>query len=776
MKDDDSSEKEQALEVVDKQQQSSAPEAATAATQPESSSENQEEDDHEEDIAEDAMSTQISRCSSSSNQDKKEKTKTTDWPLKNIEEPHDNDVLYGRGGGTNHHPGNKRYRKMVEDRKLDYVNSKRLDKPLVALSIIRDWRAQDPPGRFLKIDEKTGLWNDVGDKKAREKTSQALREKAPLIRKQQEEEKLGKGYDEDGDDDEPKTTRFADGTNMDKSPDELKKAILARDHSLGREYLDEGEAVTLDGFSWQDPLDGNRSVGSLQKVTSIGRTGPPPPSPMLPNMSGLSHARMSSHGSIGPDPYRYTSQGSMGPPPPMPAFMQGDDRMRYSSQGRYESWSSLPPGPPPPMPGYGYPTQSIGSWTREHSTQREHSLGQHSLPHASVSQPAAPYAFDSRHPSTSSWGPHASSPYLPAYHHPGGPHPPPPPPPTHQMPYPPMPLPADASREFSGQRSGPPSPPYQGDSHDYNNGRPVQPPPSSPYQQPPPSSPYRTMESQEYNGHRHPSRPGSSGPPSPPYAVDPDVASKWSGQPPYEIAKTWSNGSNDEAYDGFRTDDGQNELSPRANGNFPRPDVVKRATSNQNETCETKPDLRGPSVKRAALNRDSSAAANRLKEKYVPGYRKSSNPFNAEREVSQLSDNLEQSSLGELKRTAISSEDRMTTIDTIAMELMVRPVALASGTRSSTIDALDLDFDTDLGVKPERVQRNQTVEEIFAELKEGIVPKPSTLSSADRLTTNDFLDIVNEPIGEDDDDDMGFEDKRYARGLSSLSNLSAPQM
>jgi len=79
---------------------------------------------------------------------------------------------------------------MVEDRKLDYVNSKRLDKPLVALEIIREWRSQLPPGRFLKIDEKTKKWNDVGDKKAREKTSQALREKAPLIRKQQEEEKL----------------------------------------------------------------------------------------------------------------------------------------------------------------------------------------------------------------------------------------------------------------------------------------------------------------------------------------------------------------------------------------------------------------------------------------------------------------------------------------------------------------------------------------------------------------------------------------------------------
>ena len=121
------------------------------------------------------------------------------WPMKNIAEPHDHDVLYGRGGGTNHHPGNKRYRKMVEDRKIDYVNSKRLDKPLVALGIIQEWREQDPPGRFLKLDEKTGLWNDVGDKKAREKTSQALREKAPLIRKQQEEERRAMEGDE-GDD------------------------------------------------------------------------------------------------------------------------------------------------------------------------------------------------------------------------------------------------------------------------------------------------------------------------------------------------------------------------------------------------------------------------------------------------------------------------------------------------------------------------------------------------------------------------------------------------
>ena len=59
----------------------------------------------------------------------------------------------------------------------------------MALEIIREWRGQDPPGRFLKLDDESGLWHDVGDKKAREKTSQALREKAPQVKKQQYEER-----------------------------------------------------------------------------------------------------------------------------------------------------------------------------------------------------------------------------------------------------------------------------------------------------------------------------------------------------------------------------------------------------------------------------------------------------------------------------------------------------------------------------------------------------------------------------------------------------------
>ena len=55
------------------------------------------------------------------------------YPLTNISEPTNNDCLFGRGGGTNHHPGNKHYRSIVDSQKQRYLNSKRLDKPMVAM-------------------------------------------------------------------------------------------------------------------------------------------------------------------------------------------------------------------------------------------------------------------------------------------------------------------------------------------------------------------------------------------------------------------------------------------------------------------------------------------------------------------------------------------------------------------------------------------------------------------------------------------------------------------
>ena len=46
----------------------------------------------------------------------------------------------------------------------------------------------DPVGRFLEKNPSTGLWSDIGDRKAIEKTSQALRDGAAALRKQLSED------------------------------------------------------------------------------------------------------------------------------------------------------------------------------------------------------------------------------------------------------------------------------------------------------------------------------------------------------------------------------------------------------------------------------------------------------------------------------------------------------------------------------------------------------------------------------------------------------------
>eukprot|EP00587_Corethron_hystrix_P000757 CAMPEP_0113306466 /NCGR_PEP_ID=MMETSP0010_2-20120614/5704_1 /TAXON_ID=216773 ORGANISM="Corethron hystrix, Strain 308" /NCGR_SAMPLE_ID=MMETSP0010_2 /ASSEMBLY_ACC=CAM_ASM_000155 /LENGTH=556 /DNA_ID=CAMNT_0000161135 /DNA_START=362 /DNA_END=2032 /DNA_ORIENTATION=- /assembly_acc=CAM_ASM_000155 len=102
--------------------------------------------------------------------------------MSGIRIPHANDVLCGRGGGTNNHSGNERFRLLVASKKRQYLQSSKRDKPTVSKEIVAEIRTLNPSGRFLTKNNKTGLWDDIGDKKAREKTSQALREGAPEIR------------------------------------------------------------------------------------------------------------------------------------------------------------------------------------------------------------------------------------------------------------------------------------------------------------------------------------------------------------------------------------------------------------------------------------------------------------------------------------------------------------------------------------------------------------------------------------------------------------------
>lgn len=125
----------------------------------------------------------IAKNNSEKEQIKEEESKYKDWPLKDIKEPLENDVIFGRGAGTNRH--NKRFREMVEGFKCEYVRCKRHEKQLVAFAVIQKWRAQSPPGRFLKKDKKTSPWYDCGDGEAKKKVIQLLREGAPQIRQEQ---------------------------------------------------------------------------------------------------------------------------------------------------------------------------------------------------------------------------------------------------------------------------------------------------------------------------------------------------------------------------------------------------------------------------------------------------------------------------------------------------------------------------------------------------------------------------------------------------------------
>ena len=96
-----------------------------------------------------------------------------------------NDVLSGRGGLTNHHPGNILFRNLVKAKQADYIRASRHEKAYIARDIVAIMKKLDPPGRFLKKDPKDpNKWVEIDDKQARQKASQALREGAPKVRSQ----------------------------------------------------------------------------------------------------------------------------------------------------------------------------------------------------------------------------------------------------------------------------------------------------------------------------------------------------------------------------------------------------------------------------------------------------------------------------------------------------------------------------------------------------------------------------------------------------------------
>jgi hypothetical protein len=97
--------------------------------------------------------------------------------------PHEHDVLSGRGNFVNYHPGNEYFRELVRQHKVEYVACPKARKGKFSRMIVDEIGKRVPPGRFLKQDNDTKLWYDIGDKKALDKTRQALREGAPELLK-----------------------------------------------------------------------------------------------------------------------------------------------------------------------------------------------------------------------------------------------------------------------------------------------------------------------------------------------------------------------------------------------------------------------------------------------------------------------------------------------------------------------------------------------------------------------------------------------------------------
>jgi len=91
-----------------------------------------------------------------------------------VDEPSELDCVLGRGGKSNHHPGNKRYRAEVQNLQKWYKSSGKSEKTELAQCLV-DY-VHNYGGRFLKQEKGTDRWYVVSNLVARRKASQALRE------------------------------------------------------------------------------------------------------------------------------------------------------------------------------------------------------------------------------------------------------------------------------------------------------------------------------------------------------------------------------------------------------------------------------------------------------------------------------------------------------------------------------------------------------------------------------------------------------------------------
>lgn len=112
--------------------------------------------------------------SSSTTGSKKRKKKRRDIDESRAIEPTDDDVLFGRGGYTNSHPGNIKFRNKALELRPWYESSSKEEKYNISELLLESVKSEGH--RFLEKGS-DGLWHEVIGNGARKKASQALRER-----------------------------------------------------------------------------------------------------------------------------------------------------------------------------------------------------------------------------------------------------------------------------------------------------------------------------------------------------------------------------------------------------------------------------------------------------------------------------------------------------------------------------------------------------------------------------------------------------------------------
>ncbi|KAL3803711.1 hypothetical protein HJC23_003765 [Cyclotella cryptica] len=118
--------------------------------------------------ADDALSGSIKEGNSSHSKKKKRRKRDLD---ESVCVPTDDDVLFGRGGDINRHPGNILFREEALKLRPWYEKSSKEVKCEISKILLESVK-----GRFLEKDG-DGLWHEVNRNGARRKASQALRER-----------------------------------------------------------------------------------------------------------------------------------------------------------------------------------------------------------------------------------------------------------------------------------------------------------------------------------------------------------------------------------------------------------------------------------------------------------------------------------------------------------------------------------------------------------------------------------------------------------------------